>query len=233
MLRVRSWLWLGGVALSVVGCARGDSAASEYSSVFDEVMKDGGLDAGQASYDDPYAGEADAGVSPGSASQGTGPMSVPSAPGAEPADEPAAVEFPPEPALACELLASCYQPRHVGELSGDESGPPVVATGTRSEWLTLRVREDSGLSRGLDVRLRLKAETGANYDLFVYRASDAGGVACSGKAEASAQPGDRPEEVAISWSDRYFGRDDSRTLSVEVRYVDGDCKPWVLDVFRP
>ncbi len=41
------------------------------------------------------------------------------------------------------------------------------------------------------------------------------------------------EEISASWSDSWFGSDDSRTVSVEVRHVSGDCGSWQLDLRGP
>ncbi len=234
-----TWCGLSWVMLMAgAGCARGDGETGSrgvYGSFDDDIAAeaDAGADGGEDSdADGPYAQGTDAATSGSDASTGASGSGNQAA-GEEPAENPDVAEFPVDPKLACAALSSCYQARYVGELSGDESGAPLVATGTRSEWVTVRVREDSGLARGLDVVLELKGEVGANYDLFVYRPDDASSMQCTGEAQASAQPGDRPESLSLSWRDRYLGRDDTRTLSVEIRHVDGDCKPWVLSVYRP
>ncbi len=140
----------------------------------------------------------------------------------------------PMPKPSCEPTSGCNAARYLGEISGDEASNSnlLMTTGKRSEWLTFRINEDSNSSRSLKATITLSGQGSANYDLFVYVPDDSSSKSCAGPTLSSSKAGAQPDAVSIDKSDAFIS-DDSRNVTIEVRHIDGDCEPYILDIRGP
>ena len=83
-------------------------------------------------------------------------------------------------------------------------------------------------------KAKLTAPAGENFDLYLYLpASDT--RECS-KATKVAKTANAVESASFEYGESFGGNgvDDDRTISIEVRHVDGACSAtaeWTLDVF--
>ncbi|MBI4511750.1 MAG: hypothetical protein HY698_19105 [Deltaproteobacteria bacterium] len=141
-------------------------------------------------------------------------------------------------AARCDFASKCPTVRELGMISGDTGTGSLKASGTRSEWLLMRLTEDDGsFLEGVDVKgkFTLTSPTGANYDLFLYVASsdETTDVECENSQYSSSSAGSK-DEISVAWSDNrpIGGADDSRNITVEVRHVSGTCTggAWSLQI---
>lgn len=156
--------------------------------------------------------------------------STPTTPDAGPSPLPdAGADAPPPPLpspLTCSRVTSCANARLLDGVGGDGFGTTTTATGAGSEWLSVRVREDSFSEEWVGVTARVTSPLEGDYEVYVYGSDcrsllDYGLVDYRGIATAYTE-----------WPDSY-ALDDSRTVMIEVRYVGGKCQadqPWRLDV---
>lgn len=210
------WTCFAALFFALVGCDGGDQGA-------DAARTDAGgpvadMDASEPS--DELDASTDDDTMPDSSTQDSGPTEDVADADADPA--------------SCTAPDGCAAGRYLGQFSGDQAAfnAQLGAEGTTSEWLLLRVTEDSNATQELAVQVTMTPLDGGNYDLFAYFTED--DMACDlitanlSATNASSQP----EELVFGWSDRFAGND-SRTVALEVRHVDGDCTGWELDVRAP
>lgn len=123
---------------------------------------------------------------------------------------------------------------HLGSVSGDKGADTVTTKGYTSKWFTVRVTEDdSGLiGAELWMTATLFSPPGTNFDLYVY-------VPSSDSRECSNVTGKstnttNTDKVAVRFGESGAfsnGKDDDRTVTVEVRHVSGTCSAgdeWAL-----
>jgi hypothetical protein len=138
---------------------------------------------------------------------------------------------------SCGSLNICSAGTDLGTISGDTGADVKTASGTGSQWFTIRVNEnDSSIS---PVTLLTKAELvsppGTNFDVFIYVAGGSSGQECSA-VKASSTHASGADSATAEWGESGIfsnGSDDSRTVTVEVRWVSGVCStatPWALTV---
>jgi len=147
----------------------------------------------------------------------------------------AAVDGAP-PVVVCTSPNACLTASDLLSVSGDRNADVKTAQGAGSQWLKVRVTEDdnSVIGAALRAKIELQSPAGTNYDLYVYRASGESGQECSMVAGSSTSTGGS-DSVSQSWGEGLIpnGSDDSRNLSVEVRWVSGSCAPgskWTVTV---
>lgn len=138
---------------------------------------------------------------------------------------------------SCGSLNVCTAGTDLGTISGDTGADVKTASGTGSQWFTIRVNEnDSSIS---PMTLRAKAELisppGTNFNVFIYLAGGSSGQECSA-VKASSTNASGPDSATAEWGETGIfsnGSDDSRTVTIEVRWVSGVCStatPWALTV---
>jgi hypothetical protein len=128
--------------------------------------------------------------------------------------------------VTCTKIASCSGARDLGSVLGDGAGTVAKTSGAGSAWLTIKVSEANVQSDPISAMVRLVSPPGANYDLYVYDQTCATSIGTSIKAT-----GDDTVMTPL-WPDAPIA-DDTHTLMIEVRYVDGDCtagSKWDLEV---
>lgn len=132
---------------------------------------------------------------------------------------------------ACDFTAPspCAGADQLPSIDGDESQDMRTATGRTSAWFDIFVADTAtfGFDWQLSYTATLESPPGTSYGLFIYT-GDGSGPNCS--ATPIEGTGD-PPSVSDAWADS-FSADDSRWLSVEVRYLSGNaCGPsdlWTL-----
>ena len=137
---------------------------------------------------------------------------------------------------SCVAPKDCTGARDLGRVSGDNNADTLSAQGTLSEWVSVRVTEDSTvLGASLRATFSLVSPPGSNFDLFVYYDPFKDAVVCSPPTSKSTQQAGISDTVSIIWGEGGIpnGSDDSRTVNVEVRHVSGPCgglAKWTLVV---
>ena len=211
------------VALAVAAagaCAYGVSPAT------DSTVTDGGVGTGRVD-----AGDGDASDASGDFDAG-GPL-VDAAGGDGSGGDGASGD------TSCTSPNACANARDIGQVSGDTSPSTnsVTATGSTSEWLTLKVTEDdsSPVGHGMGLKVTLAGPPGTNYDLYLY--VDTGGSAtsraCGTPTTSSRNPAGQTDQATLSWGEGSVanGSDDTRIVTIEVRNVSGPCgldNPWTI-----
>jgi hypothetical protein len=130
----------------------------------------------------------------------------------------------------CPAPNACNGARALGMASGDSNNDQISASGSTSEWLSVRITEDATFG-DLKAKITLVSPTGANFDLHVYYDEFADTVKCTAPAsKSSTQQAGISDSVSFLWIDA-LASDNSRTVSIEVRHVSGTCNPadkWTL-----
>jgi hypothetical protein len=138
---------------------------------------------------------------------------------------------------SCATPNICSSATDLGSISGDTGADVKTASGTGSQWFKIRVTEDDSSVTGLSLltRVELVSPPGANFDLFVYLAGGSSGQECA-TVKSSSTNASGLDTTSTEWGESGLfsnGSDDSRTLSIEVRWVSGTCSaatPWSLTV---
>lgn len=165
-------------------------------------MPDGRLPLGVAA--EAGSGEADAGDD---ASDGS--------PGQLPVDDAGAL-----PENTCETA------RAVGVVSGDVGADAVTATGTCSEWVSVRVTEGDNGAFGAPMKVRLTlVPARGDFDMYAYVDPARDRLACEVPYGRSFEPGIAPEVISLSWGEGTFsnGGDDGRTVVVAILKTGSPC----------
>ncbi len=154
----------------------------------------------------------------------------------------APVDAAPDPgdgsSASCVAPNACLAADDIGSVSGDTSSPAVTASGFTSKWMMVKVTENdtNPLGKKLNVHVSLDSPAGANFDLFLY--VDTGGSATSRactSVSAQSTNASGTDTAALNFGEGTpaNGGDDTRIVSVEVRWVSGTCAPgskWSLTV---
>lgn len=134
----------------------------------------------------------------------------------------------PEP-YSCDVVNNCTAASDMGSVSGDLEGDSVSRTGTTAQWLRVRVTEADTNVWANDqlVTITLISPPGANYDLFAYVNPDEDIRACTSPTAQSVKPAGATDTVTLTWGEEWTANnsDDSRTVSIEVKYISGACSP--------
>ncbi len=126
----------------------------------------------------------------------------------------------------CPTLNTCPTARDIGRVSGDNNADQQSTQGSSSEWLKIRVSEDSTvLGASLKATFTLVSPPAANFDLFVYYDPLKDATVCTPPTAKSTQQAGISDTVSLSWGEGAVpnGSDDSRTVHVEVRHISGPC----------
>jgi hypothetical protein len=221
------WLMTALVSLPlvVVGWA-GCATAGVADDLGDEAGTGGGDDSGDVPADD--------------AGTDTSTSSYDADPG--PGFDAAPVDSAPGPGeggtTSCTSPNTCQAANDIGSVSGDTSSPAKSTTGITSEWIMVKITEDDSgvVGRKLNAHVSLTSPPGANFDLFLY--VDTGGSptsrACTTVSASSTNP-TGADTASLNWGEGTIpnGSDDTRIVSVEVRWISGTCSPgskWTLTV---
>jgi hypothetical protein len=136
----------------------------------------------------------------------------------------------------CPAPNTCPTARDLGRVSGDNNADQVSAQGSTSEWLKVRVTEDSTvLAASLKATFTLVSPAASNFDLFVYYDPLKDVTVCTPPTAKSQQQAGISDTVSLIWGEGLIpnGVDDSRTVNVEVRHISGPCggtAKWTLVV---
>lgn len=138
---------------------------------------------------------------------------------------------------SCASPNACLSATDLGSISGDTGADVKTATGTGSQWFKVRVTEDdSSISPvALLAKAELVSPPGTNFDVFLYLAGGTSGQECSA-VKASSTNASGLDSTTAQWGESGIfsnGSDDTRNLSIEVRWISGPCSvasPWTLTI---
>jgi hypothetical protein len=138
---------------------------------------------------------------------------------------------------SCASPNACLGATDLGSVSGDTGAGVKTATGTGSQWFSIRVTEDdSSISpMTLLAKAELVSPPGTNFDVFLYLPGGSSGQECSA-VKSSSTNASGLDSTTAEWGETGVfsnGSDDSRTVSVEVRWISGPCSaatPWTLTI---
>jgi len=205
---------------TLLGCAR--SAAGLASGVDNAMLADAGDSEAGA---DP-APLVDAGKQPG-----PDPEPMPTDDGGSEGGSQDAGTAP-----TCAAQNMCASARGLSSVAGDTGSDTSMASGMRSEWLSVTVTDTTLTGSSLGAKLTLTSNGGANYDLFVLKPSDSGGSSSAprdcGATPMGSQNASGTDTVSLDWDDQTNNlgetAGDGLVLSLEVRHVSGPCGSWSL-----
>ncbi len=218
----RRTAWFFGLAspLFVYACAEGDSGDEPEETFYG---LDGGKDGSSSSIDTGTTTQQDSGqtaIDGGSTSKDSG------------------VAKDAGPVTACSSKSQCASSRDLGTVNGDKGNDTLSGEGSTSEWISFRVNEAlTGLfnpgGHKMKFNVTLVPPAGADFDLYVYMDDGNDVVECSAVTVQSTNVGN--DEAGNSWGEGATANasNDSRTVSVEVRYKSGTCAAgakWKLSV---
>jgi hypothetical protein len=130
-----------------------------------------------------------------------------------------------------EALNTCPTSDTLSAVDGDQNNDTRTIKGTTSKWHKVLVNEavSSIISYPqLSYTATLATPPGMDFDLFVYNGSFST-PSCSGSPKHASG---NPESVNDTWGDT-VGDEDTRWLTLEVRYISGEMcpsDPWTLTV---
>jgi hypothetical protein len=144
--------------------------------------------------------------------------------------------MPPAGPARARTAATCPLATVIGEVSGDESSPPIAFEGTESTWVAFQVTEDNGDVTGeaVEFTATLTSPVGIDYDLYVYRGPPGADSGCGGDIEQSTSAGGE-DVVHMSWGEGGVanGGDDRAWVAAEIVAKAGMCDPlaqWSLTI---
>lgn len=125
----------------------------------------------------------------------------------------------------------CSGSETMSAIAGDKGNDTRIVKGTTSKWFKVQVNEavSSIISfPQLSYTATLAAPAGMDFDLFEYDGTTAT-PSCAGNPKHAMG---NPESVSDVWGDT-LNSDDTRWITLEVRYVSGEICPadqWILTV---
>lgn len=138
---------------------------------------------------------------------------------------------------SCSSPNVCTGATDLGSVSGDTGADVKTASGSGSQWFKVRVTEDDSsiTAISLIVKAELTSPPGTNFDVFLYVAGGSSGQECSAVNASSTNASGLDTAKSEFGESGVFsnGSDDSRTVSVEVRWISGTCSaatPWTLTI---
>lgn len=134
---------------------------------------------------------------------------------------------------ACDYKSpnTCPASEQLSAIDGDQNNDTRTVKGTTAKWFKVLVNEavSSVISYPkLSYTATLTSPAGMDFDLFEYDGT-ASQPTCAGNPKHAAG---NPESVTDIWGDS-VGSDDTRWITLEVRYIAGDMCPadqWTLTV---
>lgn len=136
----------------------------------------------------------------------------------------------------CAAVKPCSGATKLGSVSGDTGSDALDATGSVSQWFSVRVTENDTSVSGLDLWMTatLVSPPGENFDLFLYVPST-DTQECKAVSVKSTSTGATDKATAKFGETGLFANSmpDDRTVTIEVRHVSGSCdasKSWTLDI---
>lgn len=128
--------------------------------------------------------------------------------------------------VACTASSPCTGATDLGAVSGDTSSSPLSAQGTGSQWFRVWVTENDNGVDGVKLRANatLTSPPGTNFDLYLYNGSSSAHE-CAGVSAQSNSSGSS-DAAGVSFGEGGVlanGSNDSRYVTVEVRWVSGAC----------
>ena len=140
--------------------------------------------------------------------------------------------------IACTSPNTCQAATSLGTMSGDTSGSDLSSQGDTAEWFVADIIENDSSPLGVPMKLKvtLTSPPGMNFDLYVYLGGSVNAIECTSVKASSTNGVGQTDTVSLEWGETGAlanGVDDSRHVSVEVRYVSGTCDPsskWSLDL---
>lgn len=211
-------LFFGAAALAAA-CGNGTDVSATFSMPSGGAISGaGGAGAGPASDASSSASSSSSQASSSSASSGSSSASSSSSSGAGGGG-------------GCDHSApdTCDTAQEITSIAGDDGNDTRTLTGTTSAWFKVFVNDVSNFASNESYTATLVSPPGMVFRLFAYT-GDGMMTNCLG---AAVQGTGMPPSVTDSWPDS-FGPDDSKWISLEVRYESGQvCNPmpkWTLTV---
>jgi hypothetical protein len=130
--------------------------------------------------------------------------------------------------MSCAAPTSCSGSTSLGTMAGDSGGATVQHSAATSMWLKLRVTEDdsSPIGTTMHLSLTLTVPSTMNFDLYAYLNEDSDVLECTKLYDFSLKPAGQQETLSLSWGETGTfanNSDDSRWVTIEVRYSGGTC----------
>ncbi|HKQ46712.1 MAG TPA: hypothetical protein VJZ71_01435 [Phycisphaerae bacterium] len=132
----------------------------------------------------------------------------------------------PNPCINRNTNPLCNSFTDLGSLSGDTGAQStgVSSPGTES-WYRVQIREDSDTPVYISAWVDLQSGPNNNYDLYIYC------ISCGGSFAGSSTNGTGVlDRVEIAWADDW-GHEDTGNILIEVRWQNGACGGYDLDVY--
>jgi len=219
--RIVGIVFAGTFIVAGVACSSGDQPSrgdDDFTSPRSTKKKTTGDDEGTSGSSQPSGSPS----SPGST-----PSSTSDAGAATDAATPATDAGSKPQAFTCNQVTAttCAQARTAGSIIGDGNGTSTSLMGAGSQWISVRVNEDSFSTESLGITATLTSPEGSAFDVYLY---DGG---CTKLIASPYGPADMAEAYA-EWNDTAI-IDNSKTILVEVRHVSGTCTEqaqWTLDL---
>jgi hypothetical protein len=127
----------------------------------------------------------------------------------------------------CNSGMTCAQAMSLGTVDGDQNSDSKTTTGYESAWFNVRVNEgdSSVFAAGMKLTVNLTSPPGENFDLYLYVNTSTDVTECTSVSASSTNTG-TTDQARLTWGESGTfsnGVDDSRTVSIEVRPVSGNC----------
>ena len=127
----------------------------------------------------------------------------------------------------CTSGSTCATAMSLGSVSGDTGQATVQGSGFQSAWFSVRVTEDdSGVfATPMNLTVQLTSPASTNFDLFLYVNEGSDVIECTTPTASSTNTG-TSDQAHLTWGETGTfanGNDDSRTVSIEVRPISGQC----------
>lgn len=141
-----------------------------------------------------------------------------------------------DPVPSCDLAQICQNAELLGGLPGDESGPPLTATGTEPIWFEFQVSEQNSGIAGAPMNVTVRLDSvGGDFDLNAYLGMRGGTTGCSGLQQSSTQSAGI-DAVSFEWGETgpfANNEHDGAFIAVWIYPKSNTCMPgesWTLTV---
>ncbi|HEY8089455.1 MAG TPA: hypothetical protein VIF09_16455 [Polyangiaceae bacterium] len=118
---------------------------------------------------------------------------------------------------------------NLGSIAGDKSGATLTSSGSAPDFLLIDYAEkDSSIGPvPMKATVTLTSPAGTNFDLYAYLGASKGAIECTTVQQQSTNPAGQDDTVTFEWGETSGltanGVDDSRTVTIEVRWASGTC----------
>jgi hypothetical protein len=217
--------------VSFAACARGTAVETTYAPGSGGAGGFGGDPSGDTTSGDATTGDGSA--TSGAGGTGSGAGGDPATTSATSTTGSSSASSTGSGGPVCDYKApnNCQSSETMAAIDGDKNNDTRIVKGTTSKWFKVLVNEavSSVISfPQLSYTASLVSPAGMDFDLFVYDGTTST-PSCSGNPTHATG---NPESASETWGDT-LNSDDTKWLTLEVRYISGDMCPsdqWVLTV---